>query len=154
MGRWCGLICGGSSTGTKQTTSSKWCSSRRGGPATGSIRAGRSRHGCSGSHESEPLITCVDAAMTSCPSNRCGTWSGSTGMSSWSGWPGVHRCKARLGLLPPEQRTAIGLSYFQDMTQVEIAAHLGLPIGTVKARMARGMRRLATLIEQGAERDR
>jgi len=55
--------------------------------------------------------------------------------------------KSALERLPVEQQEAIELSYFADLSQPEIAAHLGIPIGTVKARMARGMRRLAAIVE-------
>jgi RNA polymerase sigma factor (sigma-70 family) len=55
--------------------------------------------------------------------------------------------RSALERLPVEQQEAIHLSYFSDLSQPEIAAHLGIPIGTVKARMARGMRRLATIVE-------
>lgn len=48
-----------------------------------------------------------------------------------------------------DQREALELAYFGDLTQKEIADRLGVPIGTVKARMARGMRRLAEKIEKG-----
>jgi RNA polymerase sigma-70 factor (ECF subfamily) len=41
------------------------------------------------------------------------------------------------------------LSYFGDKTQREVADQLGIPLGTVKARMARGMQRLAEEIEKG-----
>jgi DNA-directed RNA polymerase specialized sigma24 family protein len=34
------------------------------------------------------------------------------------------------------------LAYFGGRTQVEIASQLGLPLGTVKARMFRGLRRM------------
>ncbi len=51
-----------------------------------------------------------------------------------------------LATLPAEQRIVIELAYFGDCTQVEIASRLGIPLGTVKARMARGMRRLATAL--------
>jgi RNA polymerase sigma factor (sigma-70 family) len=54
--------------------------------------------------------------------------------------------RAGLARLAPEQRTVIELAYFGDCTQAEIAARLGIPIGTVKARMARGMRRLAAAL--------
>ena len=36
-----------------------------------------------------------------------------------------------------------------DLTQQEIAMKLGIPIVTVKARMARGMRRLAAIVGGG-----
>jgi len=51
----------------------------------------------------------------------------------------VHRCLDRL---PAEQRQVLQLAYFGGRTQVEIADQLGLPLGTVKARMFRGLRRM------------
>jgi RNA polymerase sigma factor (sigma-70 family) len=56
--------------------------------------------------------------------------------------------KRALSQLPEEQRQSIVLAYFEGKTQQEIADALCVPMGTVKARMARGMRRLAvTMIE-------
>ena len=57
--------------------------------------------------------------------------------------------KAALEGLPDEQQEAIELSYFGDLTQQEIAGRLDVPLGTVKARMARGMQRLARRIDGG-----
>jgi len=59
--------------------------------------------------------------------------------------------EVRTGLdsLGDDQREALELAYFGDLTQKEIADRLGVPIGTVKARMARGMRRMAERIEKG-----
>lgn len=57
--------------------------------------------------------------------------------------------RAGLDQLPEEQREALVLSYFHDLTQAEIAAQLAVPLGTVKARMARGMQKLASLIDEG-----
>ncbi|MGD0592471.1 MAG: sigma-70 family RNA polymerase sigma factor [Acidimicrobiales bacterium] len=54
--------------------------------------------------------------------------------------------RGALGELPEVQREALEMSYFDHRTQTEIAHQLGVPIGTVKARMARGMQRLASLI--------
>jgi RNA polymerase sigma-70 factor (ECF subfamily) len=53
-----------------------------------------------------------------------------------------------LAALPQPQREAIALAYFADLTQRQIADRLKVPIGTVKARMARGMHRLAALLDQ------
>ena len=44
-----------------------------------------------------------------------------------------------LASLPPEQRLPIELAFFQGLTQTEIAAHLAQPLGTIKARIRRGM---------------
>jgi RNA polymerase sigma factor (sigma-70 family) len=43
-----------------------------------------------------------------------------------------------LATLPIEQRETLELAYFQDLTQPQIAAQLGVPLGTVKARSFRG----------------
>ncbi len=55
--------------------------------------------------------------------------------------------RGALAELPEAQREALEMSYFDHRTQPEIARQLGVPIGTVKARMARGMKRLSSLIE-------
>jgi len=54
-----------------------------------------------------------------------------------------------LATLVAEQREVLVLAHFEDLTQVEIAERLGIPLGTVKARMARGMKKLAEKIERG-----
>jgi RNA polymerase sigma-70 factor (ECF subfamily) len=54
-----------------------------------------------------------------------------------------------LATLPDEQRESLEMAYFEDQTQAQIAERLGVPLGTVKARMARGARRLAAEIERG-----
>jgi RNA polymerase sigma factor (sigma-70 family) len=54
-----------------------------------------------------------------------------------------------LANLSAEQREAISLSYFGGLSQREISRHLGVPLGTVKARMARGMRQLSFAIIGG-----
>lgn len=51
--------------------------------------------------------------------------------------------------LPPHERDAVRLTYFEQLRQTEVADRLGVPVGTVKARVSRGMRRLAGLLEQG-----
>ena len=46
--------------------------------------------------------------------------------------------------LPPAQREALVLAYFQGFTQREISSITGAPLGTVKTRMLAGMRTLRT----------
>lgn len=48
--------------------------------------------------------------------------------------------------LNDEQREAIEMAYFSGMTQQEIASRLSQPLGTVKARIRRGMLRLRKII--------
>ena len=54
--------------------------------------------------------------------------------------------RAALEHLPREQREALTLAYFGDLTQTEISDRLGVPLGTVKARTFRGLRRLADIL--------
>jgi RNA polymerase sigma-70 factor (ECF subfamily) len=54
--------------------------------------------------------------------------------------------RAALERLPAEQREALTLAYFGDLTQTQVAERLGVPLGTVKARTFRGLRRLADIL--------
>jgi len=57
-----------------------------------------------------------------------------------------HEVRSALIRLPEEQREVLVLAYFGGYTQSEIARRLDLPLGTVKARAFRGLRRLAKLL--------
>jgi RNA polymerase sigma-70 factor (ECF subfamily) len=48
--------------------------------------------------------------------------------------------------LNSEQRQVIEMSYFGGLTQLEISSRLNTPLGTVKARIRRGMLRLKKLV--------
>lgn len=49
---------------------------------------------------------------------------------------------AAVATMPDDERTVIIMAYQQDLTQVEIAERLGWPLGTVKTRTRRALRRL------------
>ena len=53
---------------------------------------------------------------------------------------------AALGQLPSDQRRAIELAYFDDLSHSQIAARLGRPLGTVKTHVRQGLIRLRDLL--------
>lgn len=55
-----------------------------------------------------------------------------------------------LQALPEAQHQALDLSYFGGLSHAEIAARLGIPLGTVKSRMRLGLQRLATQLDAPA----
>ncbi len=50
--------------------------------------------------------------------------------------------RAAVATLPPEQRRALELAFFGGLTQQQIAERLSEPLGTVKARVRRGLLKL------------
>lgn len=59
----------------------------------------------------------------------------------------AQQVRRALHSLPPSQQQAIELAYFGGLSHLEIAAALGDPLGTVKARIRRGMERLRSALE-------
>ena len=60
---------------------------------------------------------------------------------------------AALRSLPVAQREAIALHHLADLPVAEVALTLGVPEGTVKARLSRGRAALAALLEPSKEDD-
>ena len=60
----------------------------------------------------------------------------------------AQRLQASLAMLPDAQAEVITLAYYGQLTHTEIAAHLGLPAGTVKGRMRLGLQKLKADITQ------
>ena len=75
---------------------------------------------------------------------------GSPGLSSWRPDPSTaydrderrRRVQEALQVLPPPQRQAIELAFFEGLSQSEIAERLKEPLGTVKTRVRMGMQKL------------
>lgn len=54
---------------------------------------------------------------------------------------------AAITALPEQQRVAILLRYYQDLSLADIAETLNIPIGTVKSRLSLGLQRLRSRLE-------
>jgi RNA polymerase sigma-70 factor (ECF subfamily) len=52
--------------------------------------------------------------------------------------------------LPDTQRSVLELAYFKGLSSSEIASALGIPLGTVKSRVAAAMRQLRGAMCGGA----
>lgn len=66
------------------------------------------------------------------------------------------RVSEALGSLPPAQREAIEMAYYEGLTHMEIAARLNQPLGTVKTRIKLGMAKLREMLRDcwGEQGDR
>jgi RNA polymerase sigma-70 factor (ECF subfamily) len=50
--------------------------------------------------------------------------------------------------LPDEEATMLRMRFYEDLSQTQISAALGVPLGTVKMRMVQGLRRLRDLLDE------
>lgn len=57
------------------------------------------------------------------------------------------RLRLALATLSPEQNTILQLAFFQDRPHSEVAAELGIPLGTVKSRIRLAIARLRALLD-------
>ena len=62
--------------------------------------------------------------------------------------------RAAVDALDDDQREVVRLHYLAGLTHPEIAEHLGIPVGTVKSRLARAGRRLANRLRPYAREQR
>ena len=60
------------------------------------------------------------------------------------------RARMAWGSLRPIHRDAVALAYFGGYSQTEVARILGLPLGTVKARIRDGLTALRAAMEEGS----
>jgi RNA polymerase sigma-70 factor (ECF subfamily) len=60
------------------------------------------------------------------------------------------RLRAAIRGLPPEQRAAIALFHFEELSVAEVAVALDVPAGTVKTRLMHARRKLRAVLEGDA----
>ncbi len=69
---------------------------------------------------------------------------------SESAWKSLQaeRVQEALAELPPSQRQAVELAYFEGLSQSEIATRTGEPLGTIKTRVRLGLEKLKRSLER------
>jgi RNA polymerase sigma factor (sigma-70 family) len=55
--------------------------------------------------------------------------------------------------LRPEQRAAIVLRFYEDLSEADTAEALGIPLGTVKSTVSRGLERLRNELPEDVGED-
>ena len=99
-------------------------------------------------------ITSPGCEDRSIRSSAC-TSSGSDGTSiappSLEGASDAWEVRRALDTLPAAEREVVRLAHLDQLTQAEIAARLGIPIGTVKSRMHSAYRRLRAALSSTVE---
>jgi RNA polymerase sigma-70 factor, ECF subfamily len=90
---------------------------------------------------SDGLARLAQEALTDLPEDPAGAASGHPCEGT------ITRLHGALAILPRDQTVAIELAFFNGMSQTEVAARLGIPLGTVKARIRRGMITLRDALE-------
>lgn len=63
------------------------------------------------------------------------------------------RIRRAIAALPPHYRTVFELCHFEGLKYAEIGCRLGIPVGTVKSRMAEAVRRLRQALSTDDERE-
>ncbi len=58
----------------------------------------------------------------------------------------VAEVRAAIDTLPPDEREIVRLQHLEELTHTEVAARLGVPVGTVKSRSFRAHKRLAGML--------
>ena len=61
------------------------------------------------------------------------------------------RLEAALAQLPPRQRAAVVLRYYQDLPEKQVAEVLGCPVGTARSHASRGVARLRRILSDVIE---
>lgn len=61
------------------------------------------------------------------------------------------RLEQAMARLEPAQRQSIALAFGQELTHAEIARHLGVPLGTAKSWLRRGLERLRVCLEEAGD---
>lgn len=60
------------------------------------------------------------------------------------------RLRSALDRLPPEQRRPLEMAYYEQKSHTEIARELDAPLGTIKSRIAMGLRKLGSALGAGS----